>query len=121
MAMVDGTVHRPWPSAISHVSLYDPPVAIRPSSSKQIETLIADLGAGRAVMRHAAVARLTVIGSRAVERLIALTRSNADAAARTAAWRALEAIGDPRALEPALDTLADTSADPAVAGAAAGV
>jgi hypothetical protein len=96
-------------------------VAIRASSSKQIETLIADLSAGRAVRRDAAVARLTVLGSRAVERLIALTRSNADAAARTAAWRVLEAIGDPRALEPALDTLADASTDPAVGGAAAGV
>src|SRR5881396_2962137 len=44
-------------------------VAIRASSSKQIETLIADLRAGRAVTRDAAVARLTVIGSRAVEPL----------------------------------------------------
>ena len=96
-------------------------MAIKASSAKQIETLVTDLGAGRAVRRDAAVARLTVIGSRAVERLIALTRSNADAAARIAAWRALEAIGDPRALEPALDTLADASADPAVGGAATAV
>jgi HEAT repeat protein len=96
-------------------------VSIRASSSRQIESLVADLGAGRAVTRDAAVARLTVIGSRAVERLIALAQSNADAIARTTAWRALEAIGDPRALEPALDTLADASADPAVGVATAGV
>ena len=96
-------------------------MAIRASSSKQVETLIADLRAGRAVTRDAAVARLTVIGSRAVEPLIAVTRSNADRVARTAAWRALEAIGDPRALEPALDTLADAGADPAAAAAATGV
>ena len=96
-------------------------MAIKASSAKQIETLIADLSAGRAVTRDAAVARLTVIGSRAVERLIALTRSGADVVARTMAWRALEAIGDPRALEPALDTLADASADPVVGGAAANV
>lgn len=96
-------------------------MSIRTSSSKQIESLVANLGAGRAVTRDAAVARLTVIGSRAVERLIALTQSNADAVARTAAWRALEAIGDPRALGPALDTLADASADPAMGGAAARV
>jgi hypothetical protein len=96
-------------------------VSIRASSSNQIESLVANLGAGRAVTRDAAVARLTVIGSRAVERLIALTQSNADAVARTAAWRALEAIGDPRALGPALGTLADASADPAVGGAAARV
>src|SRR5712691_12917161 len=107
--------------SLSHFSFYDPSVAIRASSSKHIDRLIADLSAGRVVTRDAAVARLTVIGSRAVERLIALTRSNADAVARTAAWRALEAIGDPRALEPALDTLADASADPAAGGAAAGV
>jgi len=67
------------------------------------------------------VARLTVIGSRAVERLVALAGSSAAAHARAAALRTLEAIGDPRALAPALDILADADADAAVGVAAAGV
>ena len=41
--------------------------------------------------------------------------------AHAAALRALEAIGDPRALTPALDILADAAAEPAVGAAAAGV
>jgi HEAT repeat protein len=74
------------------------------------------------VAREAAVARLTVIGSRAVERLIAVATSEADSAdARAAAWRALDAIGDARALEPALRTLGSTATPPAIAAAAAGV
>jgi len=96
-------------------------VAIKASSSKLIESLLADLGAGGAATREAAVARLTVIGSRAVERLVALAGSSAPLGARTAALRTLEAIGDPRALTPALDILADAAAPPGVGAAAAGV
>ena len=96
-------------------------VAIRASSSRLIESLIADLSAPSAATREAAVARLTLLGSRAVERLVALAVSSAPLQARTAAVRTLEAIGDPRALTPALDILADAAADPAVAAAAAGV
>jgi hypothetical protein len=93
-------------------------VSIRASSSKQIESLVADLSAPGATAREAAVARLIVIGARAVERLLALTASDASVTARVAAWRTLEAIGDVRALEPALSLLADPGVDPA-AGAAA--
>jgi hypothetical protein len=96
-------------------------VPIRASSSKEIESLAADLSSVSAATRDAAVARLIVIGARAVERLVALARSTAGAPARAGAWRTLEAIGDPRALEPALTTLADAGADPAVAVAAVGV
>jgi HEAT repeat protein len=96
-------------------------VAIKASSSKLIESLVADLGGGSAATREAAAARLTVIGSRAVGRLIALVGSSAAPGARTAALRTLEAIGDPRALAPALDVLADAHAEPAVGAAAAGV
>lgn len=96
-------------------------MAIRASSSKQIESLAADLSSVSAATRDAAVARLTVLGARAVERLVALATSAAGAQARASAWRTLEAIGDPRALEPALTTLADTRTDPAVGAAAVGV
>ena len=68
------------------------------------------------------MARLTVIGSRAVERVIAVAREDGEtAAARAAAWRALEAIGDPRALDPALHALASSTIDTNVGAAAAGV
>jgi hypothetical protein len=96
-------------------------LAITESSAKQIESLAADLSSTSAATRDAAVARLIVLGARAVERLVALTTSAADAPARAGAWRALEAIGDPRALEPALTTLADRRTDPAVGAAAVGV
>ncbi len=95
-------------------------MAIRTSSSKQIGALIADLSAGRAVTRETAVARLTLMGARAVERLIAAAESGEHANARASAWRTLEAIGDARALEPALAVLA-TDHDPAIGAAAAGV
>ncbi len=100
---------------------YHGSVAIRVSSSKQIDALIADLAAASAVTRETAVARLTLLGARSVERLIAEAAGADDAQARAGAWRALEAIGDPRALEPALAALAFHDLDPAVGGAAIGV
>jgi len=96
-------------------------VAIRASSSKQIDALIADLRAGTAVAREAAVARLTIIGARGVERLLELAQSRADPVGRAAAFRTLEAIADPRALGPALQALDDTGIDEAAAIAAVGV
>ena len=70
--------------------------------------------------REAAIARLTVIGSRAVDRLIAAaTDERADTDPRTAAWRTLDAIRDARAIDPALRTLASKATPPPVAVAAA--
>src|SRR5262249_4354965 len=71
------------------------------------------------VARDAAIARLIVIGPRAVERLLATAQSDGTATMRIAAWRALDAIGDARALEPALNALGDR--DQTVAAAAATV
>ena len=93
-------------------------MAIKASSSKQIATLIADLSAASAVVREAAIARLTVTGTRAVERLAALAVSSSSGTARAAAFRTLEGIGDPRALEHALQAVADADADVAVAAIA---
>jgi HEAT repeat protein len=95
-------------------------LAIRASSSKQIDTLIADLS-GSAVARETAVARLTLLGARAVERLIVAAGSAGHAGGRAAAWRALEGIGDPRALDPALAALAASDLEPAIGVSAAGV
>jgi HEAT repeat protein len=94
-------------------------VPVRASSATQIESLIADLSGISDVKRDAAVARLTVIGRRAVARLVALTESGAGPLARIAALRALEAIGDPRGLDAALRALGDR--DAGVAAAAVGV
>jgi HEAT repeat protein len=96
-------------------------LAIKASSSKQIDALIADLGGGSAVSRETAIARLTLLGARAVERLIAAAVSAGHAGGRAAAWRALEGIGDLRALDPALTALAAPDVEPAVGVSAAGV
>ena len=93
-------------------------MAIKASSSKQINTLIADLSAASAVVREAAIARLTVTGTRAVERVAALAVSSSSGTARAAAFRTLEGIADPRALDPALQAVADADPDVAVAAIA---
>ena len=73
-----------------------------------------------AVTREAAIARLTVIGPRAVESLIVFVdRPETGAKGRLAALRALEALGDVRALDAALRATMD--ADAGVAAAAIAV
>ena len=83
-------------------------MVIRASSGKEVDALVADLSSASAIKRDGAVARLTVIGQRAVERLIALSsNSKASVTARVAAFRALEGIAEPRGLPPALAAFAD--------------
>ena len=94
-------------------------MVIKASAEKQTQALVADLSSNESATREAAVARLTVIGARAITRLIAAVQSDAPPAARTAALRILEAIADPRALEAALDALDDRDAGVAAAAAAA--
>jgi HEAT repeat protein len=94
-------------------------VVIKPSAAQEVRALIADLIGQDPVRREAAVARLAVIGSRAVERLVTVVRSPAAATARTGALTALESIGDVRGLEPSLASLDD--ADTSVVLAAIGV
>jgi HEAT repeat protein len=92
-------------------------VVIKSSSSRRIEALMADLMSERQAVREGAIARLTVIGGRAVERLTALLdRRDAAPAGRVAALRTLEAIADQRALDPSLRAIDDP--DPRVAQAA---
>jgi len=67
------------------------------------------------VRRETAVARLTVIGARAVDRLIERARSDADPGVRAAALRALEGVGNDRALPAALAGTADADAGAAIA------
>ena len=94
-------------------------MAIKKSSAGPINALLTDLESANAVTRDTAMARLAVIGARAVDRLIALVDSSASGPARAAALQTLEAIADVRALDVSLRALAD--ADVAVAAAAAGV
>src|ERR1700688_3711130 len=89
---------------------------IRASSGREIDGLVADLSADRPVTREAAVARLTVHGARAGAKLMAVLESAAPSPARVASLQALEAIANPRALDPALRAVDDR--DPAVALAA---
>jgi len=80
---------------------------IRPSSSAEIRRLIDALGADDEVTRESAVARLAVIGPRAVEHLLQ-EFPTAEAQLRSGMLRAFEASGDARALPLARGALADT-------------
>jgi HEAT repeat protein len=90
-------------------------VSIKPSSTREIQTLIADLSGGSDVKRDAAVARLTIIGARAVERLAALALSEAPSATRVAALRALDGIGDDRMFDVVMRAIAVQDLDVVVA------
>ena len=85
----------------------------------EVERLVADLRGRDDVRREAAVARLRVIGARAIDSLARLAASDADTATRVAALKALDGIDDQRAIAPARRALGDAAA--AVRIAAIGV
>jgi HEAT repeat protein len=85
-------------------------MTITPSASRQIESLISELSSGSDTRREAAVARLSVAGVRAVGALVRFVRSEPASDVKLAALRALDAIGDPRALDVAFETLEDPDA-----------
>ncbi len=94
-------------------------MVIKASSRAQIDSLIADLGSDRAVTRESSITRLTVIGARALDRLMSLVGNPAaEATARVAALRILEAMGNARSLDAVLRALDDSNST--VAAAAAG-
>src|SRR5882672_11341916 len=88
---------------------------VRASAARTIDALVGDLSSTSATVREAAIARLTVIGARAVKPLITLVESGASVRVRVGALRALDAIDDPRALTPALRAIDDRDANVAVA------
>ena len=94
-------------------------MVIKPSSAREIDALIADLVGGTDLQRESAVARLAVIGGRAVSRLLEVVRDARSPGAKVAALQALEASGDARSLEAALACLA--AAESAVAEQAVSV
>ena len=93
-------------------------VVIKASASAEIRSLIEALSGPDGVRRDAAAARLSVIGARAVERLLAAYERAPTTELRVTVLRVLEPIGDPRSLEAARRALKD---DPEVAIAAAQV
>jgi hypothetical protein len=86
-------------------------------NASEIRALIKSLGSDAAVDRDIAVARLAVVGARAVDRLVAAF-PNAGREVRVGILRALEGIADPRALHVARSGL-NEGGDLAVAAAGA--
>ena len=71
-------------------------VVIKRSSAREVSALLQDLETGPATARDAAVARLAVIGTRAVEGLLALVRQGGTPASRAARWPRSRPSRDPR-------------------------
>lgn len=82
-------------------------MVIKASAGTEIRPLIAALASQDEVSREAAIARLAVIGARAVDRLTAAYKSTGEREVRIAILRALEAISDPRAVPIARAALAE--------------
>src|SRR5262245_8904085 len=80
---------------------------IKASASTEIRALVDALCGSDDVKREAAIARLAVIGSRAVDRLITTFSTTRDRAARVAILRALEPMGDHRTLSVARQGIAE--------------
>jgi hypothetical protein len=93
-------------------------MVIKASAAGEIRQLISSLGSDDDVRREAAIARLAVIGRRAVDRLIAAYDSTGDRATRIAVLRALEPAGDGRMVPMARKALSE-GGDLAVAAAEA--
>jgi hypothetical protein len=89
---------------------YNPAVVIKASSAGEIRRLIGALDGADPIAREAAIARLGVIGARAVDPLLEVVRAARTPASAGAAMQALDAIGDPRAIPAAKDALASTDA-----------
>jgi hypothetical protein len=94
-------------------------MVIKSSAARDIGRLVGELTSEDEIRREAAIARLAIIGPRAVGRLIDALGADPPAPARTAILRTLEAIGDRRALPPALERLTDS--DPRTSLAAVAV
>ena len=80
-------------------------MVIKASAASEIRHLVEALGADDEVRREAAIARLGVIGSRAVDRLVAAYASAASRDMKIAVLRALEVAGDGRAVAVAREAI----------------
>ncbi len=86
-------------------------MSIRSSASHEVRRLIGDLEGADAVKREAASARLAIIGTRAVRQILEHLAASSAPAARSALLLSLEAIPDPRAIEPVMAALAAPEPD----------
>jgi HEAT repeat protein len=83
-------------------------VVIKASAGREIGPLISDLSSTQPTTRDAAIARLTVLGARAVARLLEVARDPGQSSqARTGALSVLDQIADPRSFPPALELVDD--------------
>ena len=85
----------------------------RPSSD--IDRLIADLQSPDSIRRDAAVARLRILGGRALPRLIELVAVHDSASVRALAFDALEGLDDVRVIDVAFDGLRDGDVEVVIA------
>ncbi len=88
-------------------------------SGGEVARLIGELSDSDPVRRDAAIARLRIIGPRAIRALTTLALSTEPTSTRASALRALEGADDPHAVEAAFALITD--AEPRVAAAAIGV
>jgi HEAT repeat protein len=93
-------------------------MVIKPSPAREIAQLVTALGSDDNVRRESAIARLTVIGARAADRLVAAYDSAPQRNTRVAVLRVLESIGDQRIIALARRAL-DDGGELAVAATAA--
>ena len=82
-------------------------MVIKASASSEIRLLVDALSGPDDVRRDAAAARLSVIGARAVERLLEAYKRAETPQGRATILRVLEPIADPRSLEPARRALTE--------------
>jgi hypothetical protein len=79
-------------------------MTIKGSRAQEVAALVAALGSDDQLTRESAIARLAIIGPRAMDRLLA-AYAGADRDTRLGMLRTMEAIADPRALAPAAEAL----------------
>lgn len=84
-------------------------MVIKRSSAREVASLLEALDADDALARETAVARLAVIGTRAVDGLLRVLSESQRPPARVGALAALDAIDDPRAVDAAFVGLRDSS------------
>jgi hypothetical protein len=81
-------------------------MVIKASAASEIRTLVESLAGSDEVRREAAIARLAVIGARAVPHILAAYVAAPERRVRIALLRALEPLSDPRAASIAREALA---------------
>lgn len=87
---------------------------IKPSSASDLRALLNALLSGDEVMRESAIARLAILGPRAMDRLIPAYAAAPDPDSKTALLRAMESIADRRSAPVAVSALKEAG-DVAVA------